>query len=50
VGLRVTSYGVPRGRNESSLKHDKGSFHKRFHIKRPSLQRSLYSSVVQWWG
>ena len=45
VGLRVTSYDVPRGRNESSLKHDKGSFHKCVHIKRPSLQRILDSSV-----
>lgn len=45
VGLRVTSYDAPRGRNESSLNHDNGSFHKRFHIKRPSLQRSLDSSV-----
>lgn len=40
-----SSYDVPRGRNESSLKHDNGSFHKRFHIKRPPLQRRLDSSV-----
>jgi len=45
VGLRVTSYEVPRGRNERSLKHDNGRFHKRVHIKRPSLQRRLGSSV-----
>jgi hypothetical protein len=47
VGLRVTSYDVPWGRNESNMKQDNWSFHKRFHItsKRPSLQSSLDSSV-----
>lgn len=47
VGLRVTSYDVSRGREESNRKHDNWSFHKRFYIKRPSLQKSLNSDLAK---